>query len=141
MSRNWFDDLLGFVVPSAPQALVWAVGCALALTTYRKHPKVSLAALLGCLVLLLSVVGGSVLTWWIFEQHRTGAWTAAERNLTGSMVGLARSFASMLGYVLLLVAVFGWRPEPVRQPRPLDVDRLDEVPDFPPTGIRKPDAR
>lgn len=141
MSKNWFDDLLGFVAPSAPLAFVWIVGCIWALVTYRKHPGVSLTALCGCLVLILNIVGGSLLTWWMFEQRKTGAWNTPELNLTMSMLSLARGCVSMAGYLLLLVAVFGWRPAPMPPRRKPEVEPLDEVPDVSPTGIRKSDSR
>lgn len=126
MTPNWVDDLLGFLVPSLPLALVWLGGCFYALGTYRKHRAVSTTAFLGCFVLCLSTMGGSVLTWWMFEQRKFGAWTTPQLNLTLGPVNLARGFLTAGGYLLLLVAIFGWRAQ-----RPFQLEKLEEYPSEP----------
>jgi len=129
-----------FMAPALPLAIVWVVGIACALGTYRKHPGVSLLALLGCLALLLNSVGGSAASWWMVEQQRAGVWTSPQFHLTMGVLTLARTGLSLVGAILLLTAVFGWRT-PQRRPEALDLEPFEARGAGDPTAIRTPDDR
>jgi hypothetical protein len=128
-----------FLAPALPLAIVWLVGIACALGTYGKHPGVSLLALLGCLALLLNSVGGSAAAWWMMEQQRTGTWTTGEFHLMMGAHTLARTGLSLVGAILLLVAVFGWRTPP--RPVAMDLEPFEARTAGDPTAIRAPDER
>jgi hypothetical protein len=128
-----------FMALALPLAIVWLVGIACALGTYRKHPGVSLLALLGCLALLLNSVGGSAAAWWMMEQQRAGVWTSPQFHLTMGVLTLARTALSLVGAILLLVAVFGWRT-PAR-PAALDLEPFEAHTAADSTAIRAPDDR
>ena len=52
------DALVAFLLPNLPAMLVWLVGIAVALSTWRRHPRVSQTALVACVLLLVNAAGG-----------------------------------------------------------------------------------
>jgi hypothetical protein len=106
-----------------PLTLVWLAGAIMALVTWKRHPSVSLLALLACLLLLFSVVAGSVAQIWIINQQGSLGWSGQQVGMWLSVLGIARTGLSTVGYILLLCAVFngrGWSGQPYR-PGSLDV--------------------
>src|SRR5690349_9897861 len=111
-SNNW-SGLLSFLLPNAPACVVWLVGIAIALATWRRHPRVSQTALVACVLLLVNAAAGPVAQFWLFQAMRQRGWTPPEEY--GRVMGLltlVRVAFSTVGYVLLLLAVFGWRATP-----------------------------
>jgi hypothetical protein len=109
---NNLTALLSFFLPSLPACIVWLVGIAVALATWRRHPRVSQTALVACVLLLVSASAGAVAQYWlIFGVSRQG-WTVQQYGRMIGLVTLVRVAFSTVGYVLLLVAVFNWRSTP-----------------------------
>jgi hypothetical protein len=109
---NNLTELLSFFLPSAPACIVWLVGVATALATWRRHPRVSQTALVACALLLVTAAGGAVAQYWLFTGMSRYVWTAQEYARMVGLVTLVRVAFSTVGYVLLLLAVFGWRATP-----------------------------
>jgi hypothetical protein len=115
-SLTWF-------LPVVPIALVWLVGAIIAVTTWKRHPNVSLLALLGCLILLFATVAGSAGQFWIVNQQVAAGWPGGQMSLWLSAIGFVRSGLGVIGYILLLCAVFSGRGWTGRRytPGPVDV--------------------
>jgi hypothetical protein len=109
---NNLTGLMSFFLPSAPVCLVWLVGVALALATWRRHPRVSQTALVACALLLVNAAAGPVAQYWLFTQFSQAGWTNREYGRMMGLLTLVRVGFSTVGYVLLLLAVFGWRAMP-----------------------------
>jgi hypothetical protein len=103
-----------------PASIVWLVGAVLALTTWRRHPRVSQTALVACALLLLSEAVGSVAQFWLITQFSQLGWSEREFNRVMGLISLTRVAFSTVGYVLLLFAVFGWRATPRFPAGPVD---------------------
>jgi hypothetical protein len=112
---HWF-------LPVAPIAVVWLVGAILAGATWKRHPTVSLLALLACLLLLFTTVAGSATQYWVISQQMAGGWSTMQVSRAFSLLSLCRVGLSVAGYILLLCAVFNgraWRGERYAPP-PVD---------------------
>jgi hypothetical protein len=116
----WLPALL-FAVP---EILVLTVGIGISLMTWHRHPRVSLAALSACLLLLIDAVGGPLVHIWLVQRYLDGG----GNGLDLGMLGMVRTVLQAFGYFLLLLAVFGWRARPVppwQYSRRLDEERID----------------
>jgi hypothetical protein len=113
-------NLFRFFLPLVPVALVWLAGAVIAVNTWRRHPGVSAVALLGCLVLLFTLIAGNVAQYWIIQLQMVSGWSVAQVQQMLTLLAWARTGLSLAGYVLLLWAVFGWRGQ-VYRPPPLDL--------------------
>jgi hypothetical protein len=121
-------DFLLYLAPSVPICLVWLVAIVLALIRWQRHPSVSLFTCLGSVVLLVAIVGGNMMSFYLIRQQSASGWSSSQVSTMLSVIGFARSFLAVGGYVLLLIAVFGWRPaERVAFERP-PVRLLEEGP-------------
>lgn len=109
---NNLSVLTSFLLPSLPAIIVWLVGIAVALATWRRHPRVSQTALVACALLLVNAAAGPVAQFWLFQGMSRLGWTSQEYGRMMGLVTLVRVAFSTVGYVLLLVAVFGWRTTP-----------------------------
>jgi hypothetical protein len=141
------DALVAFLLPNLPAMLVWLVGIAVALSTWRRHPRVSQTALVACVLLLVNAAGGPVAQFWVFQGMSQLGWTGQEYGRIMALVTLVRVAFSTVGYVLLLLAVFGWRATrrfPVGPPAGPFAERTAVRPAHPPgaeTAIRADEPR
>jgi hypothetical protein len=90
-----------------PLVLVCLLGLIFAIIRWRRHPRVSLFAGLGCALLLVSSIVGSLAFGW--AQHRMMTGTAAEVGAFFTLIGIMRSVVSTAGFVFLLLAIFSGR--------------------------------
>jgi len=104
-----YANILGSLMARLPVYLVWLAGIIAALVFWRRHPRVSLLAISGFLIMLLtSVVGGSitaVLPQWLVDRG------VAVRQI-GPILFTKAIIESILHAVamgLLVGAIFGWR--------------------------------
>jgi hypothetical protein len=111
-----------------PFVLVWGAGIVLALVTWKRHPQASALAAAGFAVFLVEAVIGAVLTTVIMRPQDVNFET---RMRVLNLVGYARSAVRLVGWGLLLAALFLRRPRSGRR----DEEDYDE--DIPETGIRR----
>jgi hypothetical protein len=109
-------DLFRWLLPWIPVVAIWIVGVILALITWRRHPTVSLLALLGCILLMISSLGGSVLHYWVILQQANQAWTNNQLGWVLSILGFVRMSLSAVAHILFLCAIFGWRSQSMSHP-------------------------
>jgi len=91
------SGLIVALLTQTPLYIVWLVGVILAIVVWKKHPSVSLVALIAFVVLFLLELVSLII--------------AARNGLNGSRPGIA--FVEALiragAWGLVLAAVFGWR--------------------------------
>ena len=89
--------LIAAILTQAPIYLVWLVGVILALANWKKHPSVSLAALIGFVILVLLA---------LFTQL-----TTVRHGVNWSQAGIAflEALIRAGAWGLVLAAIFGWR--------------------------------
>jgi hypothetical protein len=130
--QNVVPLLLSQLAPQVPTYLAWLAGMVVALVTWRRHPMVSLLTLLALALFAVLSLGGTLVFAWVVNQPISDA----ERGGVLTAWGIVRSALAMVGWVLLLVALFGWRrpPAPLPPLPPLGEEPTDEEPH---PGIRK----
>jgi hypothetical protein len=106
ISFNW-----GSLLAQMPVYLVLLVGIVLAATTWRKHPRVSMLALVGIgLIFLTALVSTFLGSSFPLYLHTRGL-PARFMGIVLLVVNLALSLLRAFGWVLVLWALFGWRRE------------------------------
>jgi len=92
---------------SLPAILLAIVGIVIALARWKKHPTVSLVALIAFGLLLATRLMSAALfafQYWQVSNNSFGG--------TGSIFGIVQSVLVLFGFlsqVLMIVAIFGWR--------------------------------
>jgi hypothetical protein len=125
--------LLIMLAQSLPVYIVWLVGAIMALMYRNRYPQVSLLALAGFLLLLVTSVVGTVATFWfIHYQSQSAGWTMSQTSFALAVISFVRIGFTTIGHILLLIGIFGWRFRPIVHPAPLEVS--------PPSGPRGSDA-
>jgi hypothetical protein len=112
-----------------PFVAVWVVGIVLALVTWKRHPQASALATAGFAIFLLEAVAGVVLLA-VLMRPQDVSFEARMRLLT--LTGYARGAVRLVGWGLILAALFLRRP----QPGPRDEEDYPEE-GLPETGIRQ----
>jgi hypothetical protein len=106
---------LSAIVMSAV-VIIWVIGVVVALSRWRRHPRVSLFALLAFAVMLVSRFVGVALP---PIAHAYG-WTEDEiRPIYSLAVALFTTLTSAVAWAFVLCAIFGWRDRLQKQNIPL----------------------
>jgi hypothetical protein len=104
--------LFNFFVPLVPYCIAWLIGMVLCLVRWRRHPIASLLAMVAFGIFLVGAILGTLAQVWVFQQGIGGDWDHTEREMVMWAVTFLRSGSGFVGWVLLLIAFFGWRPAP-----------------------------
>lgn len=107
------------IVLTSPAVVIWLIGAALALTRWRRHPRVSLFALLAFAMLLVNRSLSVFL-----PIMRSYGWSEFEPgSVFFTVVWIINALTSIVAWAFVLCAIFGWRDEPQKQnPSPVAVD-------------------
>ncbi|HKC88414.1 MAG TPA: hypothetical protein VKG02_20680 [Blastocatellia bacterium] len=108
---NTLITILSTIVISLPVIIVWVIGIALALSRWRRHPRVSQFALIACAVMLINTAANRSLTIWMPLAMRDYGWTAVQIGSFFSAIGIITSLISATAWTLVICAVFGWRDQ------------------------------
>jgi hypothetical protein len=110
---DWLPLLTQYAA-QVPYYVVWLVGIILCAARWQRHPTVSLLALLGFGLLLVQSLVGTFLFYWVVRQQSDAGWTSQQLSSYLTALNLARTAVSSVAWVLILVALFGWRYRPVQ---------------------------
>lgn len=106
---------LGQYLLLLPLVIIWIVGIVIAITSWRKHPQISLYAVIGLGLLLLRglfVTGANV--WLPISMYERGM-AVGRIGVITTMVGVLSALVASVGWVLILLAIFRYRTDrPVR---------------------------
>jgi hypothetical protein len=136
-----FLDLLMTYGWMIPYVLVWFTGLVLALVYWRRHPGVSCCTVVALSLFILSFVGGTFLQRMIMVSwaNQMGGENMHVMKSYMAMLTIARTALGTAAWILILMAVLGWRRQSARLiaeeppgPRPLLGPRGSG---FPPTAI------
>ena len=108
---NTLVTILSTIVISLPVIIVWVIGIALALSRWRRHPRVSQFALIACAVMIINTAANRSLTIWMPLAMRDYGWTAVQIGSFFSAIGIITSLISATAWALVICAVFGWRDQ------------------------------
>ena len=97
------------IVQELPILLVWILGIRLAQQRRPNHPQVSRMAALGLVILLALVLIGDFGTVLIPSIASGRNLSTAQLSLLVSLPGMLLLLGNAAAWVILLLAVFGWR--------------------------------
>lgn len=111
-----FNDQLRITIDAyshyAPLLIVWGIGILVALTRWRRHPRVSLLVTAGLLILAIQMVVQAYISIWLPITLSEEGMSSAEIGLRLRDIGLINILVISLAWVLILTALFGWRKLP-----------------------------
>ncbi|HEX2981504.1 MAG TPA: hypothetical protein VHO48_14650 [Anaerolineaceae bacterium] len=105
---DWTNVLLG-LIPVVPLALVWLAGIVYAAVTWKRHPRVSLLAVLGLIIMALATLAGTTSNYLPLLIH---ARTGQDFGRLGGIVfviNIGIALVQALGLGLVLAAAFAGR--------------------------------
>lgn len=124
--RVWLV-LLVDSVPVHPELVVWLVGVLVVVTRWRRHPQVSLCALLG--------IGGLLVLWLarfvldvriVTREGAIGQWFFSTTGTFHLWRGVIDRGLTVTCWVLLIIAILGWRDGRAKSdPAPLPREEND----------------
>ncbi|HKQ89817.1 MAG TPA: hypothetical protein VJZ77_03975 [Blastocatellia bacterium] len=107
---------LSFIVPFST-LIIWIIGVVLALSRWRRHPRVSLFALLAFAIMIVSVF----LTLSLPPIAIYYGWVNDYGEISPILFTASRLFTGLTNiivWVFVLRAIFGWRDGPQKQNLP-----------------------
>ncbi len=108
---NYIRLIFSSLVGSLPLLLVWLGGAGFAIARWRQHPRVSMMALIGFLILVLEVILNTA--WFaVFADLGINSLSSAPFVYAADMAANLVFFALRLaGFVLVILAVYQGRAE------------------------------
>jgi hypothetical protein len=133
---------------STPLVVVCIVGLIMAFTRSKNHPRASMFAIWGFVILIFNSLAMVVVQTWLFSARSTSM-SLSQFSFMSSGLGIVRAGIFSVGLILLVAAIFSDRGAPRRNrepdrerddlidrpcPSPADVPSAGDAPD---TGIRE----
>jgi hypothetical protein len=100
--------LLNYLLPVLPFLLVYVIGAVLCVVRWRRHPMASRFGLAAFVVFILSTLGSTAAYYWMLVAMPFGT----DYREYAMLVTMLRTGAGVFAWVLLLIALFGWRADP-----------------------------
>ena len=102
---------LAAIAMATPVIIVWVIGIAMALSRWRRHPRVSLFALIGCAVMVVITIVSRFLTISLPAMMAHRGWTFSQLGPIFTAIGVVTSLISAGAWALVICAIFGWRDQ------------------------------
>ncbi len=140
MNGELLRDIGASLVGQLPVYLVYLVGLIFAIVKYGKHPKPSLFAILALIGLLVTSIGGTVLTLSVIHSQRQSGdpYSAIATQL--GILGIIRSLFFAVSIGLLVAAVYTGRTSAKQRRRDDDDEEPREKRDRAPQRKEAADA-
>lgn len=108
MMETKLSAILFSQITHLPFLLVFVVGILLAIVRWSVHPRVSLMALMAFGLLLLSSIAKMGYMFWLIGGQESGL-TFYNARAIMTWINLSVMLLELIGWVLLMIALFGWR--------------------------------
>jgi hypothetical protein len=102
-------ETLSALATYTPVIIVWVIGIALALSRWRRHPRVSQLALIAIAISIVNLVVNRFLVSWLPMAMRDSGWTTTQIGSIFAAIGIITSLIGAVAWALVLCAIFGWR--------------------------------
>jgi hypothetical protein len=103
--------ILARIATLTPIIIAWAIGIVLALARWKRHPRVSLFALVAFVVMIVTTIITSVLYIWLPMTIRNSGWSVAQISTILAGVGIVSTVIQAVAWAMVLWAIFGWRDQ------------------------------
>jgi hypothetical protein len=111
MMETRLSAILFSQITHLPFLLVFVVGIILAILRWSAHPRVSFMALVAFGLLLLSSIVRMGYLFWLIGGQESGL-TSYNAHALMTWINLSMTGLELIGWVLLMMALFGWRKVP-----------------------------
>jgi hypothetical protein len=111
MLETKLSAILFSQITHLPFLLIFVVGIILAVVRWSAHPRVSLLALVAFSLLLLSSIVRMGYMFWLIGGQESG-FTSYNAHAIMTWINLSMTVLEMIGWLLLMMALFGWRKVP-----------------------------
>jgi uncharacterized membrane protein len=101
-----FYTLLISSVSIVPFFVIFGIGAIIAIVRWRHHPTTSLLALLAFVLFTVRLFASVAITWLSLRRGDMG-WDIKTYSLNVGIINLVGTLVSVLGWILLLIALFG----------------------------------
>jgi hypothetical protein len=123
---------LSVLVISSPFIIVWVTGAVLALSRWRRHPRVSQFALIAFVLMIIKDVASAFLRIFLPVTMRDSGWTNSQIGAISIATGIVTSLIGAFAWALVLCAIFGWRG---------GIQKQDFFPPAPPAFSNEPSEK
>src|SRR5262244_1302505 len=100
---------LSAIAISTPAIIVWAIGIVLALSRWRRHPRVSQFALVAFALMIGATVVIRALYLWLPIVMRNRGWSTSEFGTFSAAIGIVSTLINAAAWAFVICAIFGWR--------------------------------
>ena len=140
-SPTWnLEQLLFLFIPEMLLLAVWISGIFFALATWNRHPHRSALVLVAMVIFIGQAVFGTI-GWYLLMRQQVNPPTPTDLRTHFMNMNLVRSVLQVLGWFIILIAMFGSRqyvPQPMPRSDPLfEEDNEASPPKLPPDAIRE----
>ena len=104
---NDLNALFAVFIVDAPLVLVWLTGIILAIVFWKRHPWVSLLAVIAFVGLMVLTLTGTYLNGWLPMNLDQSGWTVTQMGIRQGIFALISALLSAGFWALLLAALFG----------------------------------
>jgi type IV secretory pathway VirB3-like protein len=112
MPTNFSYAVLSSLLIQIPVLLVGLVGIMLALVFWNRCPKAALLAIIAfAMFFVITLIDTYMSMTFSLVYARERAWTSAQLGVYFSIKSVVASVLRAVAYLLLLLAIFGWRNE------------------------------
>jgi hypothetical protein len=94
---------------NVPFYLTMLVGMVLCIVFWKRHPMVSMLALIAFIILIIDSLFGLALTAWITSSATGGGMKVSQIGVVSAAVNCLRSILNVTAWVLVMISIFGWR--------------------------------
>jgi hypothetical protein len=112
---EYLVPVLTSLATSIPLFIVWLIGIAVALSRWRRHPRVSLFAVIAFAVMIGSMVVFRVIYILAPLMMRERGWSPSEVGTIFGAIGIVSALINAAAWALILSAIFGWRARPEKE--------------------------
>jgi hypothetical protein len=98
-----------------PMAVVWLIGIGLALSRWRRHPRVSLFVIIAFVVMMGATLAVRVTSMWAPMLMNRRGWSMSEVGTIFTAINLVYALINAAAWALILSAIFGWRARPEKE--------------------------
>lgn len=109
------EYVLGLLPALVTQLLVisvWSIGIVASLIFWRRHTRVSLLTLIACAGFLIMSIVSAAMTAAIPRLVSEGGLNPSEVGGIFGIVNIISGFIQAILWILVLIAIFGWRKTP-----------------------------
>jgi hypothetical protein len=94
---------------AVPNVLVWLIGIILAVSRWRRHPRVSQISVVAFVIMIVITIISRFLNALLPMAMHDRGWTSDQIGSIFTVVGAITTLTSAVVWALVLWAIFGWR--------------------------------